>query len=94
MIRRYRKAEITALTMATTASQNERASTAAAMISNLATKPEVRGTPAWASSSTVKARARAGRRALRPRRSSSPVRESPGPDAAASTEKVPITRTE
>ena len=49
--------------MATRASQYEPASTAAASTSNLAKKPAVNGTPAWASRNTVKASASSGWRA-------------------------------
>ena len=60
------KAEITAEIMARIASQKERASTAALMTVNLAKKPAVKGTPAWASNSTMKAALRMGRRLARP----------------------------
>ena len=58
---------MTAVTMATTASPVELACTAASTTSSLARKPVVKGIPAWASNSTVKAPASHGWRAARPR---------------------------
>lgn len=60
------KAEITAESMARIASQKERASAAALMTVNLAKKPAVKGTPAWASRSTMKAALKMGRRLAKP----------------------------
>ena len=65
--RRYRKIEMIEATIATRASTHSSASAAAVITLNLAMKPAVNGTPAWASSSTVNTRARTGRRRLRPR---------------------------
>ncbi len=93
-MRRYRKADTTAESIATTASQYERASTAAPITSNLATKPVVNGTPAWASRKKVRASANAGRRAPSPSRSSRLVPRSPGPDTIDRMPKLPITMNE
>ena len=51
--RRYKKIEMTEATIATRASTYSSASAAAVITPNLAMKPAVNGTPAWASSSTV-----------------------------------------
>ena len=59
------------------------------MTENLATKPDVNGTPAWASNRTVNPSARAGLRLPSPARTVRPVRSSSRPDRTASTVKLP-----
>ena len=61
MIRRYRKAEIAADTIATTASAQCSRSAAAWMTPNFAMNPAVNGVPAWASRNTVNSSAMPGR---------------------------------